>query len=649
MKLVRLRLSNFRSFSADCTQLDLDDLTFLLGPNGSGKTAALQALARMFSIDPMQRKVKKSDFHVPAEETDDQEPAKRELTLEADFEFPELLGKGTDKAAPSAPGNFAHMQLVGVKGPAQVRFRLHAQLDDDDDIEENFTFVVKVDKNDRPIEEGRVAKHDRNAIQVHYLPARRDPADHISYSANALLGRALRSADWTAERGTISDLTEQISSALATNSAIEGMTNALAVEWEKLHKGRYFADPTISFARSELENLLRHLSIGFAPGHGEQLVDFSRLSDGQQSILYLSIVLGMHQIGTQVLGGKLDDAFDIDKLRPAVFTLIAVEEPENSLSPHYLGRVVGTLEEFAKGQDAQAVLATHSPSLMRRIPPETVRYMRLDEGRTTVIRRIKLPDDKDEEALKFVREAVQAFPELYFSRFVVLGEGDSEEVVLPRILAAQGILADDASISVVPLGGRHVNHFWRLLHGLGVPHVTLLDLDLARYQGGWGRIKYTANQLLAYSDVAKGGLKKELVESIPNWNDEQGLLEDDNGWLARLEKHGVFFSSPLDLDLLMMTAYPDAYDIDENQLEKPDEDTLKAVLGKNHGVAKGQYTDEELKHFDSYHSRFKLGSKPAWHIQATASLTDKELVDGMPEVLGRLLGYIHEALKALPE
>jgi putative ATP-dependent endonuclease of OLD family len=557
------------------------------------------------------------------------------------------LGKGSGKTAPAVPGNFGHMQLIGVKGPVQVRFRLHARLDQDDDIEESFTFVVKVDDDGKPLEEGRVAKHDRNAIQVHYLPARRDPADHISYSANALLGRALRAADWAAEREEISELTEKISSALVGNGAIGGITSALAGQWGKLHKGDYFADPSISFARSELENLLRHLSIGFTPGHGEQLVDFSRLSDGQQSILYLSIVLGVHQIGAKVLSGKLADAFDIDKLRPAVFTLIAIEEPENSLSPHYLGRVVRTLEEFAKGQDAQAVLATHSPSLMRRVPPETVRYMRLNEQRTTVIKPIELPDDQG--ALKFVREAVQAFPELYFSRFVVLGEGDSEEVVLPRLLAADGILTDDASISVVPLGGRHVNHFWRLLHGLGVPHVTLLDLDLARNQGGWGRIKYAAKQLLAYSDGAKVGLKGDQVKSIPKWDDDQGLMMDDDGWFARLEEHGVFFLLPLDLDFLMMIAYPAAYDVEDDDLEKPDEDGLKAVLGKKHDVVGDQYTDEELKYFDAYNSRFKLGSKPAWHIQAMASLTDKDLLDGMPRVLGRLLKHIRKELKALPE
>ena len=41
------------------------------------------------------------------------------------------------------------------------------------------------------------------------------------------------------------------------------------------------------------------------------------------------------------------------------------------------------------------------------------------------------------------------------------------------------------SVCVVPLGGRHVNHFWRLLERLEIPYVTLLDLDSGRFQGGW--------------------------------------------------------------------------------------------------------------------------------------------------------------------
>jgi len=272
MKLICLRLSNFRSFGANITELDLDDITFLIGPNGAGKTAVLQALARMFSLDPAQRRVRRSDFHVPADEAPDDAPEERELWIESDFEFPELLEEDADKGdLPAVPGNFAHMQLIAADGPAQVRFRLKAIIDQDNNIEEIFTYVTQIDEDGNPIEESRVSKQDRNAIQVHYLPARRDPADHISYSANALLGRALRSVDWSSERDQISTLTGQISEALTDNEAIEGITAALENNWNDLHKGAYYIKPSVSFARDEIENLLRHLGVCFTPGHGETI------------------------------------------------------------------------------------------------------------------------------------------------------------------------------------------------------------------------------------------------------------------------------------------------------------------------------------------------------------------------------------------
>ena len=104
-----------------------------------------------------------------------------------------------------------------------------------------------------------------------------------------------------------------------------------------------------------------------------------------------------------------------------------------------------------------------------------------------------------------MREAVEAFPELYFARLVLLGEGDSEQVVLPRLLSAQGVGVDLSSISIAPLGGRHVNHFWRLLNALGIPYLTLLDLDVARHGGGWGRVRYVCKQLREFPGSGRGG------------------------------------------------------------------------------------------------------------------------------------------------
>lgn len=217
------------------------------------------------------------------------------------------------------------------------------------------------------------------------------------------------------------------------------------------------------------------------------------------------------------------------------------------------------------------------------------------------------------------------------------------------MLAARGVLTDDASISVVPLGGRHVNHFWRLLHGLGIPHATLLDLDLARFQGGWGRIKYAAKQLLKYSDVENAGIDEDEIAAIPAWNSEQGLLIDDDDWFEYFNERGVFFSSPLDLDFMMIEAFAEVYRVEDDECEEPDETTLKAVLGKKHDTVAGQYTDDQLQLFDAYHRRFKLGSKPAWHIRAMAAIDDAEIAADMPAAMTALIDYVETELEGLPE
>lgn len=634
MKLQTIRLSNFQSFGVQPTELGLDDITYLIGPNGSGKTGALQALCRLFAFDPSLRRILRSDFHVPFDEED--VPEERQLWIEADFLFPELA---EDEDNSTVAPHFGHMRLDEADGAPRIRFRLSATMGPDGDIEETLVYVLDINADGSPLNTAQVPRSERNHIHVHYLPARRDPADHIAYGANALLGRMLRAVNWDAERDVIKGLTDQISDSLAANPSVDAFSTSLKAAWDTLHKGSFFTDPKITFVASEVEALLRHMSVSFSPGHDEQLVDFSRLSDGQKSMLYLSLVLSSQAIGRAVLAEE-DKSFDVDKLRPPVFTLVAVEEPENSLSPHYLGRIVNSLNLMTGNGDAQALIATHAPSMLRRVAPERIRYLRLTERRTSRVTHIQLPDTAD-EAHKFVREAVQAFPEVYFSRLVVLGEGDSEEIVLPRLLQAKGAPVDESAVSIAPLGGRHVNHFWRLLSALQIPYLTLLDLDVARHQAGWGRIKYVNDQLGKYR------LDQQLPKDygIPKWDSTENMVRDFDNYLEALEDRDVYFSYPMDLDFAMLLAYPDAYGVVR---EKPDESTIKAVLGKSHHDA-SQYSEDEQKLFGTYHRNFKLGSKPAAHIDALAKLNDENLLANMPESLGRLADAVIAKLAELPE
>ncbi|MCI5222082.1 MAG: DUF2813 domain-containing protein [Candidatus Electrothrix sp. AR4] len=634
MRLQTIRLSNFQSFGTEPTKLTLENITYLIGPNGSGKTAVLQALCRMFAFEPSLRRIQRSDFHVPHDEQE--APQERQLWIEAEFVFPELRGeKDNSTVAP----HFSHMRLDIPGGIPRVRYRLSATMGIDGDIDESFVYVLEVDEDDNPTNPQTVPRSERNHIQVHYLPAQRDPSNHIAYSTNALLGRLLRAVNWKNEREEIKGLTDQISESLAANASVNAFSNCLKKTWGTLHKGSYFSDPKITFVASEIEALLRHLSVSFSPGHDESFVDFSRLSDGQKSMLYLSLVLSSQVVGRAVLSGK-DDSFDPEKLRPPVFTLIALEEPENSLSPHYLGRIVNALNVMASNEDAQALLATHAPSMLRRVDPEHIRYLRLTEARHSKVTSIQLPA-KTDDAHKFVREAVQAFPEIYFSRLVVLGEGDSEEIVLPRLFRAKGAPVDESAVTIAPLGGRHVNHFWRLLTALKIPYLTLLDLDVARYQGGWGRIKYVNDKLIEFRPDST--LPDNYT--IPVWNSHEHYVRKHANYLHELEQRGIYFSYPMDLDFSMLLTYPAAYGV---QGETSDDSTIKSVLGKSHHDS-FQYSEDERGLFTTYHRLFKLGSKPAAHIEALAQLSDEDLLATMPESYKKLADAVIAKLEGLPE
>ncbi|SKC54798.1 ATP-dependent nuclease [Okibacterium fritillariae] len=646
MQITHLRTSGFQSFGPTPTTIALRDVTYVLGPNGAGKTAVLEALSRLFSPLPTQRKIRHSDFHIAAGRTAVEVHADGpELWIEVDIEVKET---GEDGEHPSVPPNFAHMRIATEDGVPRIRVRLTATIALDNVIEEKLQYILEADADGTPTQRADMSRFDRANIEVHYLPARRDPAEHIAYTTTSLVGRALRAADWTAERTTLDTLSKDLTDSLAGNAAVKSIGVQLAGEWSGLHSGAFFTDPSIGFGSGDLESVLRQLTVSFAPSPAGSSLPFDRLSDGQKSLLYISLVLAWQSLAREVLDGT-ETAFDQHRLRPPVHTIIALEEPENSLAPQYLGRIIRQLRKAAEHGDSQALIATHSPALLRRVNPEAVCFLRLDGDRQSQVRRIVLPSKNDDTA-KYVREAVLAFPELYFSRLVVLGEGDSEQIVLPRVLAAAGIAEDDASVSVVPLGGRHVNHFWRLLNELEIPHITLLDLDSGRYQGGWGRV---SNALKQYNNLNPGTFTDAQIDGLAKWDDlvdfpvyNDVRFKEGHGAIYALEQKGVYFSHPVDLDLMMLEAFSDAYGVES--IEAPDEKTIAAVLGKSH-ANEDHLPEDAFELFDDYHRLFDLKSKPASHLKAMAALTNEQLLADLPGVLQRLAADLQAKLEALPE
>lgn len=146
--------------------------------------------------------------------------------------------------------------------------------------------------------------------------------------------------------------------------------------------------------------------------------------------------------------------------------------------------------------------------------------------------------------------------------------------------------------------------------------------------------------------------KQASIDTLPKWNDDHDFpqLNDPSyppgrGPLEALEQRDVFFSHPVDLDLVMLDAYPDAYEVDP---VPPEDSTIVAVLGESH-ANESRLGDDLLKLFDDYHAKFDLQSKPATHLAALSKLTDEDLLDGLPAVLSRLVNRVQAKLSGLPE
>ena len=149
-----------------------------------------------------------------------------------------------------------------------------------------------------------MSRYDRGHIEVHYLPARRDPADHVVLhdclaDRPHLAGRGLDDRARDAGRLSI-----QVTASLVANSAVSDIGVRLAEEWHGLHRGAFFTDPSIAFGRGELEGVLRQLTVTFSPTHDGAALPFERLSDGQKSLLYISLVLAWQSLARRVLNGE---------------------------------------------------------------------------------------------------------------------------------------------------------------------------------------------------------------------------------------------------------------------------------------------------------------------------------------------------------
>lgn len=655
MKLTKIIIKNYRCFGPNPTTIEFDNLTGFIGHNSSGKTAALTALVKLFGEKASERIIEKSDFHIPEDSSSDNID-NHNLYIETQFEFPEL--ENNNNTSVSVPIYFNNMLVKAPGKKPYIRIRLEASWEKSSNpegsIDSNIYYITSDSEDINTNNKRNIKRYDLDQIKVIYVPAIRKPNEQLRNVSGTIISRLLNGINWSdVTKKEIEKIATDTENVFSKEQGVEILQEALINKWGEYHKDFRYSVPKINFNSSDLATLLKKVDITFSPTKMYRNYRIEELGDGLRSLFYLSLVNTFLEIEEHILLPDDDDDTKQNSfsLIPPALTIVAIEEPENHISPHLLGRVIENLNNISKKENTQVIITSHSPSIIKRIEPTNIKFFRVNkESSCTSINSILLPDnEKEHSQFKFIKEAVLSHPELYFSKLIVLGEGESEEIIIKKMIELKGVSIDSSEISIVPLGGRHVNHFWRLLNDLQIPFITLLDLDRERYGGGWGRIQYVRKQLIKYIfdenslPCIKGKkINDSEFDEMHNW--ESNRTQEMKDWINLFKENDVYFSSPLDIDFSMLECFKDEYistleegygpklkniPIKELTIDESNKDAYKLRIDndlrlalKSEGGDGSTYSEEERELMIWYAYFFLRKGKPTTHLSLFSTKSD---------------------------
>ncbi len=661
MRISKLIIKGFRSFGPEGASMEVDnDLSAFIGLNSSGKTTALDALRKLFGSSTSEREILRQDFHMGKEE-DPEKVQERSLSIEVQLSF-----SADDKEEETVPHYFDQMVIEKEGEKPYVRLRLeanwkHSARVQDGEIDTALFVIHKPDGEPEDEEDKyRYPNHLRSLIEILYVPAIRRPAEQIRFVSGTILYRVLSRIKWTDDfKEAFEDKIDLINDAFRALPEFETIQSSIGEFWKQFHKDERYKDANLGFGGSDFESVLRKFEVSFSPTGTYRSFGVNDLGEGYRSMFYLTLVCALLDVEEKLV--ENDGTIGIHS---PLLTILAIEEPENHIAPQLLGRIIRILKTISEKEASQVLISSHTPTIIQRLDPEMIFHFRITEEHQSQVNRILMPE-AESDAYKYVKEAIRNFPELYFARLVVIGEGDSEKVIFNRLMKVMDTDFDDNIITFAPLGHRFVNHIWKLLEALHIPYITLLDLDLEREGGGWGRIKYVLiqllnngadrNKLLKLSDDSI--LTDQRLEGMHKWKLTNKKIS--NGWVSRLKNYDVFYSSPLDLDFVMLQHYKNHYyseipdgggpripDKAENndKFQEKVKTAVQATL-KSEKANGDHYSEEEKELMIWYNYHFLGRGKPSTHITVLSKMSDEEIKANLPPVFTSIFERIAKKLK----
>lgn len=460
MHLSRIRIENYKALK-DLTVDFARDINVIVGDNGCGKTALIDAIRLLYNLGEQQKSiyVNPEDFFLGSN------------TINISYHFADLT--------PQQKGAFYQYLVLGAnEQDDSARITLRYRLENDRVHFGYFTGEIEGQKADP--ESFRLFVH-------HYLGALRDSTRDLLFNRSSILAKLLqRLVARNQSAPSFESLVQNANSQLLGLTEVKNAETSINANLKRIFGrsidnliGLQVADPTVEAILGIIKPYLPHDRTTLQ-GDGFTL---KQNSLGFNNLIYAATILG------DISERQQDD--------PISHNCLLIEEPEAHLHPQLQQSLFAFLRDTNARENSQLFVTTHSPTLTSRVPltnlirmsrngPAVNVYKCFDDSLpATVVSDDDVPytDPPESRKRQLERYLDVTRSQLFFGKGVLFVEGISEELLVPAFALLLGFTLEDYRIELVNVDGTSFYPFLSLFDGddptkrLSIPVSIITDDD----------------------------------------------------------------------------------------------------------------------------------------------------------------------------
>lgn len=420
MYINKIVIRNFRSINS--LSISLDKLNMLCGPNSTGKSNILKALALSFELSPDNK------VYVEKVVRDNLISSKQSTSAHIQVEL-------TFKNAPNSLYTLANENR---SNPLIYTFKAT----------KSGNIIRKIGQVELNKESFKILTEKFNII---YIPTIRDLENDGLMPFKKLFQKVMYSARNNNEmkkhlQGIRQTLSKKASQLLGEQKTlVQNVLHASGIE--------------LKTDEIELEYIYENLSLQIK-NNMKQNIPMSNIGTGHQSAVIINLY---KQFGQSTPG----------------HTLYLFEEPDAHLHPPTIRAIGNELQEISNS--SQVLVSTHSPILISHLGLDKVLYLKHNQSTGTKVFPTKIATETQGQLSHKLFKYGLRITEALFTKLVVLVEGAADAVVIGRMVELMtGCSSDQLDLVITPAGGKdNMVELAKILKKLNIDWIAVFDYDAA--------------------------------------------------------------------------------------------------------------------------------------------------------------------------